>query len=506
MSAPCIRLTLRARVTTWLKSPHEKGSAMNWKYSIHVRCHCTGPDGRQLGQRCPQLWRKGGAWNSRHGSVGFAGRIETSTGTKLLKRFGYTAKAEAEKAGEEIGQLLALATSEADRVRVGDMISHATRGAPLPSTDEVRRRLGLGQDPGQEGLTVSEWLDTWLAGKRRTKRESTCRGYEMHIRTWLKPQLGHLPLERLNSSHIEDLFAAIERVNREVASQRDAGVAPMDVKIDGDIRAQSRGCGPTTQLRVFATLRAALNAAVKQRKIGWNPCTGVELEQPETRERRRWTPAEAAHFIDYTANDEMGLMFRIAVLRAPRRAEICGFRWTGTELEKPYRELGTGEQRLGAVLPVRRPLIQLGGKVRESKAKSRAGERYVFLDQGTAELLREHRKAQLSARLRAGETWEDNDLVFCQADGRPWNPDHVSKRFKKLAEAAGVPVITLHEGGRHTGNSLMQDAGVDQELRMREVGHAGRSINDHYTHPLEQAHLAAAEQTAVLVRKARQSA
>jgi hypothetical protein len=68
----------------------------------------------------------------------------------------------------------------------------------------------------------------------------------MHIRTWLKPQLGHLPLDRLNAGHIEELFA---------------------------------------------TLRASLNAAVKQRKITWNPCNGVELEQPETAERQRWTPA-----------------------------------------------------------------------------------------------------------------------------------------------------------------------------------------------------------------------
>jgi len=63
-------------------------------------------------------------------------------------------------------------------------------------------------------------------------------------------------------------------------------------------------------------------------------------------------------------------------------------------------------------------------------------------------------------------------------------------------------VIKLHEGGRHTGNSLMRDAGVDQELRMREVGHADKSVNDRYTHALEEAHFAAAEQTAALVRKA----
>jgi hypothetical protein len=37
-------------------------------------------------------------------------------------------------------------------------------------------------------------------------------------------------------------------------------------------------------------------------------------------------------------------------------------------------------------------------------------------------------------------------------------------RVEAVQEAGrpgGVPVVTLHEGGRHTGNSLMQDAGVD---------------------------------------------
>jgi hypothetical protein len=63
-------------------------------------------------------------------------------------------------------------------------------------------------------------------------------------------------------------------------------------------------------------------------------------------------------------------------------------------------------------------------------------------------------------------------------------------------------VVSLHEGGRHTGNSLMRDADVPQELRMREVGHADKSVNDRYTHSLEDAHLAAAEQVAALVRKA----
>jgi hypothetical protein len=64
----------------------------------------------------------------------------------------------------------------------------------------------------------------------------------------------------------------------------------------------------------------------------------------------------------------MGLMFRVAVLRDCRRGELCGFRWADTEMDKPYRDPATGEARKGAVLTVERPIVQLGGKLRESKA------------------------------------------------------------------------------------------------------------------------------------------
>src|SRR5215469_1765082 len=97
-------------------------------------------------------------------------------------------------------------------------------------------------------------------------------------------------------------------------------------------------------------------------------------------------------------------------------------------------------------------------------------------------------EAQLRARMKAGPAWQDTGIVFCRDDGRPWNPDHVSKRFKKLANAADVPVIKFHEGGRHTGVSLMHDAEVREDISMREAGHASRDVHARYNHPTIQAH------------------
>jgi len=63
-------------------------------------------------------------------------------------------------------------------------------------------------------------------------------------------------------------------------------------------------------------------------------------------------------------------------------------------------------------------------------------------------------------------------------------------------------VVKLHEGGRHTGVSMMYDAEVREDIVMRTAGHASKEISQRYNHPMVEAHLAAAGQVSALVRKA----
>jgi integrase len=90
---------------------------------------------------------------------------------------------------------------------------------------------------------------------------------------------------------------------------------------------------------------------------------------------------------------------------------------------------------------------------------------------------------------------------FCQDDGTPWKPDAVSRRFKVIVKAAGLPTIKLHEG-RHSAASLARDAEADPEIRRRTLGHADAAMTSHYTHIEAQAHRAAAEAVAQLVERA----
>ena len=431
------------------------------------------------GKTCPDLGRR------RHGSWFWATRLDTSAGRQLVRRGGFPLERVAAAQLARVAGLVALAGADDDaRRQIGDMISERTkRGGQLPDAETVRRRLALGADPGSPGVTVGEWLETWLRGRRKL-RESVTRTYRGHIDLWLTPHLGHIPLERLRAPHIDGLFEAIARINAEITEQRAAGrawIAP-----EGDVRKTPKVISTATQHRIFATLRAALNAAVRQRQIPFNPAMGVELEPEARAEAPRWSPAEASRFLDASRGDPLHLMFRIAVLRGLRRGELVGLRWADADLD-------AGE------LTLAHTILQLGGRIVPGTPKTAGSERKVFLDAATAELLRQHRRAHLAERLRAGAAWEDGDLVFAREDGSPWPPDYVLRRFKAIAREAGVPVLTLHQGGRHTGNSLMRDAGVDDTVRMREVGHVTRSVSDRYTHTLAEQHRQAAEATAALV-------
>jgi integrase len=381
---------------------------------------------------------------SRHGSAGWAVRVPTSGGVKLVKRFGYPTKSEV--AAEHAGKLLGLATDETTRKRVGDMIATAKR-----------------------------------------LRASSAERLEIAGRHWILPVLADVPLERLNGAHVAEVFTRIERLNAELTAKQ--GSSRSFVRLDGDVRTRPRHVGIASQHRVYAALREFCNFEVrKTRRLAFNPVYAVELDQEVTPEATRWSARQAYAFLASTKDDPLGPLFRIVLLRGARRSEAVGLRWADADLDAGY-------------VRVRRPIVLVRGAVTESTPKTKTGDRLIWLDAETVRILKEHRTAQLKARLMAGESWQDNDLVFCQSDGTPYKPDAVSRRFKRLAALAGLPVIKLHEG-RHSAASLARDAAVDPEIRRRTLGHADAAMTAHYTHIEAEAHKAAAEAVAKLVEAA----
>lgn len=113
-------------------------------------------------------------------------------------------------------------------------------------------------------------------------------------------------------------------------------------------------------------------------------------------------------------------------------------------------------------------------------------------------LLRAHRAVQLAERLHAGSVWEDHDLLFAQANGRPIDPRDDWEEWKTVLRAAGVRDARVHDG-RHTAGALLIEQGVHVRVVQEILGHSDIRVTQRYTHVSSTAaHDAASRMGAVL--------
>ena len=193
--------------------------------SVYRRCGCRDEStGRLLGARCP------GLRDLKHGSWYFSADLPFAAGQRRrIRRGGFATKATAAAAREALA-------------------SPAAGPEPELSTGE---RLGW-------------WLES-----RVSLRASTARSYAAHVRGYLVPYLGGIPLAALTPGDVQAMFSAVIR----------------------DETVLGRPVSAATLHRIHATLRAALNGAVRAGLITVNPGRCPELPRAARPQPQVSTPA-----------------------------------------------------------------------------------------------------------------------------------------------------------------------------------------------------------------------
>ncbi len=237
--------------------------------------------------------------------------------------------------------------------------------------------------------------------------------------------------------------------------------------------------GAATRQRVRSALRAALNAAIAQQLITFNPAAHVELEagkRPKalvwTEERilhwKRtgekpspvmvWTPEHTGLFLDHVAEDRLYALFHLVAFRGLRRGEACGQKWTDTHLD-------------AGLITVAKQLVVDGWEVYEDDPKTEAGARTIALDSDTVQALRRHRAQQDKDREEWSTAWVETGRVFTQENGELLHPANVTRRLVELHEEIGLPPVRLHDL-RHGAATLAHAAGADLKDIQEMLGHS----------------------------------
>jgi hypothetical protein len=251
--------------------------------------------------------------------------------------------------------------------------------------------------------TVARWLRYWLKLAEPHLRPSTLHGYRDHIDRYLVPSLGRITLADLTGKRLHACFDLLARQRTK----------------NGTLIAAS------TVDRVRATLRSALNAAVREGLIPSNPFAQVRLGKPVrphpviwTDERveawRRdgirppvavWTLRQLITFLTGVENDRLAALWWLIALR--------GLRGGRAALDRDDLDSDACE------LTIARQLVALPGELYCGPPKSRDSIRTIALDEAgtrrlvdqavrqTVELLRHQftEQRRCYSRTRTGPGW-----------------------------------------------------------------------------------------------------
>ncbi len=352
------------------------------------------------------------------------------------------------------------------------------------SRQHAERALRALQTPspasGTAGWTTGRWLRHGLV-ERMSLRPNTRRMYESHLRLYLLPHLDRVPLATLTIGDVRMTFLAINREHHTLGTPLSA----------------------TTLHSIRCTLRAALNAAIREGLLTDNPARWIELpahRRPHavvwTQARVAawkaggprpavavWTAADTARFLGAIEDDELHPMLYLVALRGLRRGEAAGLCWTDLDLDE-------------ATLTICRTLQEHVGRPVLLPPKTAASARTIALDRSTAAVLTAHRAHQ---RAVAGVD-RPNGFVFAHADGQPYSPSYLTHHFRALQERHGLPPIRFHDL-RHGAATLALAAGADLKAIQDMLGHASIIVltADTYTSVLPEVARETAEGIAALV-------
>lgn len=90
-----------------------------------------------------------------------------------------------------------------------------------------------------------------------------------------------------------------------------------------------------------------------------------------------------------------------------------------------------------------RTVIQTRSAASIGEPRTARGRQPIALDEGTVQVLREHRWTKLEERLLVGSDLDDDGLVVDKPDGTWPHPDAMSEAFLRRVNTYGLPRISL---------------------------------------------------------------
>ena len=302
------------------------------------------------------------------------------------------------------------------------------------------------QAPQADEMTVSEWLDIWLAEYLVDVKRGTYNAYESVVRLHLKPAFGKYRLSELKTPIIQKVLNQYRR----------DGKSPKYIK------------------NIHGVLHRAMEMAVRAEYLEKNPTSACVLPRVVEKPVEPLDMPEQKKLFEALRGNRFETLFLTAMFTGMRVGELIGLTWDCVDFDN-------------GLIHVTKQLVQTRAK----------GQKYAFgtLKNGKTrviapapfvmQLLERHKAAQEEERLSRGDLWNEGEfpgLVFTHPDGSHYSQPTIWKEFQDILKAAGLEHHRVHDL-RHTFAVNSLKAGDDIKTLQENMGHYSAAFTlDRYGH------------------------
>lgn len=296
---------------------------------------------------------------------------------------------------------------------------------------------------------LEEWLKKYVDGKLA---ENTVKGYKVNIYKHIIPNIGWIPIQKLTSGDIENLYNELYKDE------------------DDDT---STGLSATSIIYIHRNLSKALDYAAKERLILRNPARDVELPSKEKFYCEVFDQQTIMQLLAVVKNDPMELPIALAGLSGLRRGEVAGLMWGEIDFDR-------------CILNIRKQRISGTGNTKRDRLKTLSSYRSIRITQTLLEILKKHKELQNKNKELLKDDYEDTGFVCCEPDGSVVDSSNFSKRFTHILKQNKFKQIRFHDL-RHSFATNLIRLGVPINTVSKMLGHSSVTITlDIYAHVLEE--------------------
>lgn len=337
-----------------------------------------------------------------------------------------------------------------------------TVNMPYPEAKELMRELEdeiLNKQHLNDNILLKNHLKEFIDTHAKTIKPLTEKSYRQQIDAYLIPNLGDYKLQELNAKIIDDFYTEM----LENGMLRGAG-----------------GLSKRSVRYLHVILKKALDKAIDWDRLSENPADKATPPKKQRTKNKDVNPKELVEIINSVKEIHYKYIFEFALRTGLRRGEILGLKWSAVDWDRQMLSVMRNLQRLPDI-----------GFIMQEYTKNNTA--YTTpIGKKVIKILEEVEKIQKNHKVMFKREYKDDNLVFCNENGSPIDPDVLSSAFSRYAENNGSK-YTFHDL-RHGFGAIQIMSGTHTKTLQELLNHKSETTTaDIYSHIAEKQKTDAAE-------------